>query len=129
MKNDTNTVKPPFFAVFRGVVTAIFITLAALLCCAAIMTYSDGLDENAIYIALYITSLAAVFAGSLTAARRVQSRGMLNGIAVGLFYTLIMVFTGFMMTPNYCPGTRTLLTLGISLSSGAIGGILGINLK
>ncbi|MBQ9519541.1 MAG: TIGR04086 family membrane protein [Firmicutes bacterium] len=122
-------VKLPILAILRGLVTSFWLTLAALLICAAAMTLSGGLDENTVYIALHITSLAAVFAGSLTAARRIQSRGMLYGLAIGLLYTLIMVFMGFMITPAYNIGPKTLLTLVISLSGGALGGILGINLR
>ena len=121
--------KSPLLAILRGLVTAFVLTFGALIVCAAVMTYSGGIDENTIYAALYITSLAAVFAGSITAARHIKSRGLLSGLAVGLLYTVIMIFTGFMITPAYTLGTKTLMTLGISLSGGALGGILGINLR
>ncbi|GEM_PF-4789580 len=129
MKNDNTPAKSPLFAITKGLLTTFAITAAVMVCCAAVMTLGSGLNENTVYIAVHITSLAAVFAGALTAARNIQSRGMLNGLAVGIIYTIATVFAGFMITPDYSVGTKTLLTLGISLASGALGGILGINMK
>lgn len=129
MKSDNSTAKPTLFAIMRGFLTSAVITLAALLICAAVITLGSGLDENAVYIALHITSLAAVFAGSMTTGAHVSRRGMLNGAAVGILYTAATALVGFVITPGYMPGAKTLMTLAICTSSGAVGGILGINVN
>ena len=128
LKSDNEVYRPALPAIFRGIITAAAITVVSMLVCALVMTLAT-LNENAVFIAMQITSLAAVFVGSLAAASRINKNGMINGIAVGIIYALLMLFTGFMTTPDYAPTAKTLLTFCICITSGALGGILGVNIK
>ncbi|MBR6399685.1 MAG: TIGR04086 family membrane protein [Firmicutes bacterium] len=129
MKNDNEAYRPAIPAILRGIVTAAAVTLISMLICALVMTFGSGTSEKAVYTAMQITGLAAVFLGSLTAGARSGRRGLVSGLSVGLIYTLAMVFTGFMITPDYTVGTKTLITLAVSLVGGILGGVLGVNIK
>ena len=128
LKSDNEVYRPALPAIFRGILTAAAITLVSMLVCALVMTFAS-LNENAVFIAMHITSLAAVFIGSLAAASRINKNGMINGMIVGILYAFLMMFTGFMTTPDYTLTAKTLLTFGICIAGGALGGILGVNIK
>ena len=128
LKIDNEVCRPVLPAIFRGILAAAVITSVSMLVCALVMTFA-ALDENTVFIAMHITSLAAVFLGSLAAASRISKNGMINGIIVGLVYAVLMLFTGFMTTPGYTLTSKTLLTFGICIAGGALGGIFGVNIK
>ena len=129
MKRDKGSKTSPIIAVFYGILRAIVISAAVFLITAGIMTFTGGFNEKGIFITVYITCLAAVMAGSLEAAHKTGERGLVNGIMVAFCYVIIMVLTGYIILPDFSPGLKTLLTLALSSAGGAVGGILGVNLK
>lgn len=129
MKRDKGSKYSSFFAVFCGILTSVLISAAVFFITAGIMTFTGGLNEKTVFITVYITCLAAVLAGSLEAALKTGERGLINGIMVAFCYVIIMVMAGYIFLPDFALGLKTLVTLAVSSMGGAVGGILGVNLK
>lgn len=70
--------------------------------------------------------LGAFISGYL-AARRIRERGMMVGALCGLMIFLLLMLASFMN--KFDVGLIALLKLVISVVSGAIGGIIGVNAK
>ena len=118
----------PASALLCGIMTAISITALVFVICAAIMTYGNGLSDTAVNTIVYITSLVSVLAGSIPAAAKLNKRGLINGMVVGVVYTAIMVLIGYLTVPDFSLGTKTFITLAIAVLSGAAGGVAGVNM-
>ncbi len=128
MKKDTEKKRAPAASIFGGFVIAVAITAIVFIGCAAAMTLGVNITDKGADIAVYITSLLSVLAGSISAAARTGRRGMINGMTVGIIYTGLMLFVGYIVVPDISIGLKTLITLAVSVLSGAVGGIIGVNL-
>lgn len=67
------------------------------------------------------------FLSGYLAARRIRERGMMVGALCGLIIFLLLMLASFMS--RFDVGLAALIKLVISLVSGAIGGIIGVNAK
>ena len=67
------------------------------------------------------------FLSGYLAARRIRERGMLVGALCGLIIFFLLMLASFMS--RFDVGLAALIKLVISLVSGAIGGIIGVNAK
>lgn len=128
MKKDKEEKKSPIPALLCGIMTAFAITALVFVICAAVMTFGSGLSEGTVNTIVYITSLVSVLAGSIPAAAKLNRRGLINGVVIGIVYTLAMVFAGYLTLPDFALGTKTLITLAVCILSGAAGGVIGVNL-
>lgn len=67
------------------------------------------------------------FLSGYLAARRIRERGMMVGAFCGLIIFLLLMLASFMS--RFDVGLAALIKLVISLVSGAIGGIIGVNAR
>ncbi len=67
------------------------------------------------------------FISGYLAARRIRERGMMIGALCGLIIFLLLLLASFMS--KFDVGLAALIKLVISVVSGAIGGIIGVNAK
>lgn len=67
------------------------------------------------------------FLSGYLAARRIRERGMMVGALCGLIIFLLLMLASFMS--RFDVGLAALIKLVISLVSGAIGGIIGVNAR
>ena len=129
MKRDKNVKNNSFTAVLWGIFTAMVISITVFMITAGIMTFAGGFEEKTVFITVYITCLAAVLAGSFETAVKTGERGLINGIMVAFCYVIFMVMIGYIILPDHTLGLKTLITLAMSVTGGAAGGILGVNMK
>lgn len=69
---------------------------------------------------------AAALAGGFVAARRSGKKGWYYGAANGALYTLAVVLTSF-LAANTDWSLRVAALLGVTILTGALGGMLGVN--
>ncbi|MBR4030303.1 MAG: TIGR04086 family membrane protein [Clostridia bacterium] len=128
IKNESNdksfSVKPVIAGGISGVVIAILLLLGFAFLLLTLKISTD-------YIPVFAKSaliLGAFFAGIISAKGRSTS-GWLYGSLAGLLYFLILLVLGLVFKANTGFGLSKIVSLLFCIISGAIGGILGINMK
>lgn len=112
----------------RGVIIAAIFTLVAFALFACILAYT-AVPESAIpVIATAVEAISSLIAGFATA-KRAGSRGFFAGLAAGIGYMIILWFIASLAGDGFYIGQHVLATLGFSALGGAIGGVLGVNVK
>lgn len=115
--------------ILKGIMASLgtSIMLTTLLSIAALVVESTFVDRYLSYIMVAIT-MASIFVGSVYAAQKVGSKGLVIGAAVGALYVLISVGIGMEINQE----TISLLVLAnkfaAGMAVGALGGLLGVNL-
>ncbi len=112
----------------RGIVTAAVFTLAAFALFACILAYTAASESAIPVIATVVEAAGALIAGFCTA-KKSGSRGFLSGLAAGIGYILIIWFFASLAGDGFYVGKHFLSMLGFSALGGAVGGVLGVNLK
>lgn len=105
------------------IVTLIFFIIFAL-----ILTYTS-LSEGAIPIINSIIMIISIAIGSIRMAIKSQNKGWLNGALVGVLYVLVLVFLSSIFVENFEVNSYLMMKAIIGLITGAVGGMIGINVK
>ena len=103
------------------ILTFIFFLISSLLTLIQIIP-DDGIRATTVII----TVLAAFVAGYLTS-RNVYDFGLLNGIATGLIYFLMLTLLGIIISFSFSFSGKFFLSLLFIILSSGVGGIVGIN--
>ena len=111
-----------------GILSALVITGLSLLVTSVIYLTRDLSDDTARNI-VTVCAFLSVFLSSAASGKRQRQRGLLTGALVGAGYGLCLYITGFLAFgfPGFSGGL--LSTLALAVLSGAVGGIVGVNLK
>ena len=115
-------------SVLKSVLTSLVLTGLSLLCIAVIYLNKDFSDDLARKL-VTVCALTSVFISSLASGIKMRSRGLVLGLLSGIFYALCLYITGFIAFgfPGFSKGL--LSTLALSVLSGVLGGIAGVNLR
>ncbi|MBE5779032.1 MAG: TIGR04086 family membrane protein [Clostridiales bacterium] len=107
--------------VFRGLFTAIGVTLVCVLIFALLMQWlkpSDGV----IRVINQLIKLASIFTGVYVAVGRGGEKGMLYGALVGLIYMLLGVVLYALLSGQKLPFTAYLSDIAMGIAGGGIAG-------
>lgn len=112
-----------------GVGTGIGVVVCTviLLIAAAIMTTGELPTSAVTPVALAAATIGA-FVGGFVAARLSRERGLLYGAGIGLLLYLLITIVGIVVLQEL-RGTMMLLKAALMIGGGALGGILGVNVK
>lgn len=117
-----------FKCVLKGTVGTLLFTFIGIVVLSCLMTklvFSRQIF-NVLYLVISLISLAA---GSLIAARKNKSRGMLVGFGVTIFYFVIIYIFCAIVTGGFSFNMYELFKLAAALIIGGLGGILGVNMQ
>lgn len=120
-------VEPIWKSILKGIGIAYLITLPLFLIFALVLC-ATSFPEKFITPAVVITTIISLLAAGSVATRNLKSRGWLNGAIVGFLYMLILYIIGSIVCKNFRLTGYVWTMLLIGILTGAIGGILGINL-
>lgn len=111
-----------------GVFTAALINIAIVALCSFMFSVSKTFSPEAVLGVVIGADVICAFVGGYIAARIKKEKGIVCGAIVGgiLF---ILVLTGGMISGFEEITYRTILSFGILLIFGALGGIKGVNRK
>ncbi|ABR48498.1 conserved hypothetical protein [Alkaliphilus metalliredigens QYMF] len=112
----------------KGLMRAYFLSFILLLIGAVLLTYTS-LREGMIPLFTSIVMMLSIVYGAVFVSVHLKKRGWLHGIMIGLIYMgLIVLLSKVFMTDitlDRFMGYRVL----ISIVTGGIGGMIGINIK
>jgi len=115
-------------SVLKSVLMSLVFTGLSLLLVAVIYLNKD-LSDDASRKIVTVCALLSVFISALAEGISLKKKGLLLGLISGSLYAFCLYVTGFMAFgfPVFSKGL--LSTLALSVLSGALGGIFGVNLR
>ena len=111
-----------------GVLIAYAITCIAFLGYAMLITYTN-MSEDSLPIVVAVTTFLSVLVAGFDAAKGAKTKGWLWGMAAGGVYVLVMAIIMVILLPGFAIDGRTFTTTAIGIAGGALGGMIGINIR
>lgn len=127
-KDYTLAPKSQLKALVGGVCIGYSITVIIFILYATLLTYTNISDSNMDIVVILTTILSVVIAG-YDSTRQSESKGLLWGIIAGLLYAVILIIISGLIDGNFAITAETIITILVSIASGGIGGVLGVNKK
>lgn len=127
-KVNDSEFKKNVIRILKGSITAIILTLILLFILALVLTYTS-VQENVINPVLIVISGIGVLIGSSISTLRIKKNGMINGCFVGLIYILSIYLISSIIRTGFALNLYSIIMIIICIITGAIGGIIGVNLK
>ena len=115
-------------SVLKGILAAYIITIPAFMLFALILANTD-FPQKLISPAVVVTTIISVLTAGSVSTKGLKSRGWLNGSIVGIIYMLILYIFSSLLFKNFTIDKYVITMTVIGVLTGAIGGILGINVK
>jgi putative membrane protein (TIGR04086 family) len=115
-------------AVLKGILAAYIITIPAFMLFALILSNTDY-PQKLITPAVVITTVISVLTAGAVSTRGLKNKGWLNGSIVGFIYMLILYLLSSLIYRNFSIDNYVVTMTVIGILTGAIGGIIGINIK
>ena len=106
---------------------SIIISVVLLLIASLVGTFVP-LSESLIIIIVNIISVLSVFLSGIFASVIYKSKGLLYGVVAGIIYWIFVYILGLIFYKNFGISSNTLIGLIISVVSGGVGGVTGVNL-
>lgn len=117
-----------FLVIIKGTLLALVISLIMFTLTALVISFGD-ISEQIINGIIIAVSIISILVAGMFASNSARSRGFLYGSAIGFIYMLVLYFVGALAFDSFGIDLRVLTMLIIGIVSGALGGIIGINLK
>ncbi|WP_166238788.1 TIGR04086 family membrane protein [Paenibacillus turpanensis] len=105
-----------------------FIMLGISVLLLSFMLKFTGFQEQSLPVYVYIVHALALFIGGLVSGRRTDKRGWYYGGLVGLIYAAIIILAGF-LSYDAAFTSQTLTLIGLAFGAGALGGMIGVNMR
>ncbi|MBC7343365.1 MAG: TIGR04086 family membrane protein [Clostridia bacterium] len=115
----------PAYSLVKGLGCALIATVLAIVACGAMLKTTPISEKYLPFLALAVLIVGAGL-GGFVAARTTGERGLVQGVAVGALYTIVIVVIALVIGPGNLDLTASLVRAGCSVFGGGIGGILGI---
>ncbi len=119
---SNNNEKFSFFAIIKGGLFALIISIFAILLFAIILKFVN-MSDLTVKIINQIIKVLSIFLGCFIALRKNGKLGLYKGIIIGLIYTVISFLVFSMLDGNFSFSSSIVYDL---LFSGVIGGICGL---
>ena len=127
-ENDSSKSLISFKSLIKSVIVAILFTIILFLVFALIISFTDITEASADTMVTVATIIGVIISGIISA-YGASSKGWLSGSIGGLFYIFIVWLTGLISGYSVSFSKSTAVILALSIVFGAIGGIIGINMK
>lgn len=117
-----------FLKILKGSAISISITLILLIIFAALLTYTN-INETSMPSVIIIVTTISILIGSQITTSKIKKNGILNGMIIGGIYILILYMVSSIVTKNFSLNNYSIIMIAVSLITGGLGGIIGVNKK
>ena len=114
--------------ILKGVIISIVISILLLTIYAVILTYTSTSENTIKPVVITITGISLLI-GSFISSMKLKKQGMLNGGIVGFIYILSIYIISSIWLSNFSLDLESIIMIIVSIITGMIGGIIGINIK
>lgn len=115
-------------ALFGGVCIGYSITVIIFILYAILLTYTNISDKNMDIVVVIATIISVAIAG-YDSTKQSESKGLFWGILAGIIYFTILALISVLIYGNFSFNSDKIVTLLVSMASGGMGGVVGINKK
>ena len=122
-----NKKKNDLYAVLKGVVIAIALSIISIFIYAAVLVNTD-VQENTIKPVLIIVTGICVLIGSSISGLIIKKNGLLTGICVGGIYFISLYILSSIALCGFYLNISSVIMIGVGMVLGAIGGVIGTNI-
>ena len=114
--------------IFKGVTVSYIFTFVSFLIFAILLS-TTNIPDSYITGVICIISILSILIGSASCTKKANSQGLVWGSIVGLIYSIILYLISSLLFVGFSVPLSTFYLFALSILFGAIGGIIGINLK
>lgn len=129
MNNIENMKKNKFIKhIIIGSISSIIITVILLLVYAIILA-NTNIKEDSINLVIIIITGISILIGSSIAGANLKKKGAIIGLSIGSVYFISTFILSSIIFQELLINTKTIIIVVSECLIGAIGGIIGINVK
>ncbi len=127
MKSE-NIKKSMSYSIMKGIGIAIIITLV-LFIILGICLANTNLSESIVKPAIIIISGVSILAGTSIGTINQEKNGIIRGALIGFLYVFILYLISSILLKDFTLNIYSLIMFIVAFFCGAIGGIVGVNMK
>ena len=116
------------FKIIKGSIISIIITLIALTIYAAVLSYTTVSESTMVPVVIIITGIS-ILIGSSISSISIKKKGIIHGGLVGLIYIIFLYILSSIVFAGFSLNMNSIIMIIVSILTGMIGGIIGVNLK
>lgn len=124
--NEENSIN--IKSIIKAVGVGIIITIILLFIYSIILTYTNISETTMPTVVIVITAISILIASQLTT-KNLKKNGIINGGLVGLIYIVGIYIISSIITGNFGFNLSAVIMCIVGIMMGALGGIIGINMK
>lgn len=117
-----------FMLFIKGIVVSISITLVMILLLSIILSTSNVKDSVIMPVVIFMTSFS-ILIGSFIITIKLDEKGIVYGSLLGVCYMFLIYMVSSIINCKFSLSINSFIMIGIGVFGGAVGGILGVNLK
>lgn len=125
---EESEIKKKVMAIIKGCAFAIIFSVILLTIYALILVNTNVSENTIMPVVLIITGVSILIGGTISS-RKIKKNGLIYGGVVGLVYTFILYLASSISMVGFSLSANSLLMLIVSVITGIIGGIIGVNLS
>lgn len=122
-KSNSNLIK-----IIKGSVIAIVLSLIFLTIYAAILSFTSVSETTMVPVVLVLTGIS-ILIGSSMSSISIKRQGIINGGLVGLIYVLFLYIVSSIAGIGFGLNMNAIIMLIVGITTGMIGGVIGVNIK
>ncbi len=112
----------------KGIIISLVLTFIMLLILSAILTYTQ-ISESIETSAIIVINAISILIGSSISTIKEKNKGIIKGMLVGTLYIGSIYLISSLVTLNFSLNASSIIIIATSALAGAIGGIIGVNVK
>ncbi len=117
-----------FLLMVKGICISMILSLLMMLVLSMVLSFSN-VKESVIMPTVIFISAFSILVSSFLVAKRIENKGMIYGSLLGLIYMLILYLLSSILNFDFSLNTNAVVMITFGIVGGAIGGVLGVNLK
>lgn len=115
-------------AIIKGIGYSYLNTLVMICILSLVYTYTQ-VSEEFTPIIMKLNIVVSIAIGTFISSKNLRNKGWLNGVIIGMTYTLILVIIGAYLKGNVIFVTKNIGKVIVNMFIGIIFGIIGVNVK
>ena len=116
------------FIIIKGSIIALILTIIMLTIYALILSYTNVSENSMVAVIMTIIGMSILISSSLSNLK-IKKKGIFNGAIIGLIYILSIYLISSIITGVFSLNSNSIIMIIVSILTGMIGGIIGVNIK
>ncbi len=125
INNKERIEKEEIGSVIKGLMISLIVTLLFILGISFLLV-STSISESIIIPSIWVITALSLLIGTIIA---IKKSGMLYGGIVGMIYISLLYTLSSIVNGNFSLTSDSIILIFVSIISGGLGGIIGVNLK